>query len=237
MPIWYKLEDAEHRTVSGEVLCAFELVDVQQSNFKKPNINPPCKMTKKWANIITLGLRDIQSTFGCHKPFIEFEANGTMYSTEKSNQPDSRNPNFCQILKLEVNLPEKNIFLPNLNLTIKDALFGGLIKRKLGFASVEVQDLIDPENAEQFKLTEEEKEALEIRARALAKRKELGEQKYDEEKERERMEDYGMDPADHQRVWLCTLWLNGPIQSAKGDHLQYLRVSQTVTARDHVHGL
>ncbi len=63
-PQWYKLENAEHRSVSGEVLCAFELIDVQQSNFAKPVINPPCKMTKRWLHCITLGLRDIQSTLG-----------------------------------------------------------------------------------------------------------------------------------------------------------------------------
>ena len=121
-PQWYQLEDAEHRAVDGEVLAAFELIDITQSNFKRPQINPPCKMIKKWAHVITLGLRDIQSTIGVNKPFIEFECNGSMYSTEKSNMPSSRNPNFCQILKLEVTLPEQTIFLPNLNLTIKDSV-------------------------------------------------------------------------------------------------------------------
>merc|ERR1712045_99336 len=140
MPHWYKLEDAEHNAVSGEVLCALELIDIKQSGFKKPDINPPCKLEKKWLHCITLGLRDIQSTFGCHKPYIEFEMNGSIYKTEKSNRPDSRNPNFCQILKFEVLLPTEDIFLPNLNLTIKDSLFGGLIKRKLGFASIEIED-------------------------------------------------------------------------------------------------
>lgn len=121
-PQWFKLEDAEHRSVSGEVLAAFELVDVAQSNFKRPLINPPCKMIKKWAHVITLGLRDIQSTIGVNKPFVEFECNGNQYSTEKSNNPTARNPNFCQILKLEVTLPVHSIFLPNLNLTIKDSV-------------------------------------------------------------------------------------------------------------------
>ena len=121
-PQWFKLEDAEHRAVDGEVLAAFELIDVAQSNFKRPQINPPCAMIKKWLHMITLGLRDIQSTIGVNKPFIEFECNGTMYLTEKSNNPSSRNPNFCQILKLEVSLPQQSIFLPNLNLTIKDSV-------------------------------------------------------------------------------------------------------------------
>eukprot|EP01083_Nonionella_stella_P233022 821433_1 len=172
-PQWYKLEDAEHRAVAGEVLCAFELIDVKQSNFKKPIINPPCKMMKRWLHCITLGLRDIQSIFGCHKPYVEFEMNGTVYKTEKSNRPDGKNPNFCQILKFEVMLPQKHIFLPNLNLTVKDSLFGGLIKRKLGYASIEVEDLITPEAAEQFKLTETEIEQKQIRLDGIQKLEEF----------------------------------------------------------------
>jgi len=192
-PRWFKLEDAEHRTVSGEVLCAFELVGVKQSNFKKPNINPPCAMVKKWASIVTLGLRDIQSTFGCNKPYIEFEANGTCYATEKSNRPSARNPNFCQILKLEVDLPEKRIFLPNLNLTIKDSLFGGLITRKLGFASIEVEDLIDADAAEQFKLTDAQKEEQEIRQRAKEKMGRVEEENV--EVEEQKHEEFGLSGA------------------------------------------
>eukprot|EP01084_Bolivina_argentea_P074119 134467_1 len=44
-PQWYRLEDAEHKAVAGEVLCAFELIDAFESNyFRKPRIHPPCRM-------------------------------------------------------------------------------------------------------------------------------------------------------------------------------------------------
>eukprot|EP01083_Nonionella_stella_P261499 890331_1 len=94
-------------------------------------------------HIITLGLRDLQTSFGLiHKPFIEFEINGIVYKTEASNVPTSRNPNFNQILAFPVELPESKddeIFLPNLNLTLKDSLCGGAIKRVIGYASQELK--------------------------------------------------------------------------------------------------
>ena len=164
-PQWYSLEDAEGNQVTGTVLVSFQLIDIKQASFKRPNITPSFNR-HRWLNIHTLGLRDIQSTFGCNKPFVQFEMNGSLYKTEKSNQPSSRNPNFCQILKFEVRLPDKDIFLPNLNLTIKDSLFGGLIKRKLGYASVEVERLITSEAAEEFKYTQDQLEQKAIREAA-----------------------------------------------------------------------
>ena len=185
-PKWYGLCDAEHNTVSGEVLCAFELIDIQQSDIKVININPPCKMIPKVAHCITLGLRDIQSIFGVHKPYLEFESSGSLYKTDTSNRPDSRNPNFCQILKVEVMLPVEKIFLPNLNLTIKDSLFGGLIKRKIGFASIELEDILY--NADLFKYTEFESDQKELRDEAQAEL-ELIENKQNEEKASEYKDD------------------------------------------------
>eukprot|EP00485_Elphidium_margaritaceum_P001758 CAMPEP_0202694498 /NCGR_PEP_ID=MMETSP1385-20130828/8345_1 /ASSEMBLY_ACC=CAM_ASM_000861 /TAXON_ID=933848 /ORGANISM="Elphidium margaritaceum" /LENGTH=1708 /DNA_ID=CAMNT_0049350357 /DNA_START=54 /DNA_END=5180 /DNA_ORIENTATION=+ len=169
-PRWYPLYDAEHNVQDGsEVLCAFELIDIKQAAIETMSIKP--KMNRRrWLHIHTLGLRDIQSTFGCHKPYVQFELVGNKYETSKSNQPDSKNPNFCQILKFEVRLPEKDIFLPNLNLKVYDALFGGLIKRVLGYASVEVEDLIDMQRAmEYFGQTEQQLELNSIRNAAAEK--------------------------------------------------------------------
>eukprot|EP00488_Nonionellina_sp_1-RS-2012_P001620 TRINITY_DN2642_c0_g1_i1.p1 TRINITY_DN2642_c0_g1~~TRINITY_DN2642_c0_g1_i1.p1 ORF type:complete len:184 (-),score=34.91 TRINITY_DN2642_c0_g1_i1:252-803(-) len=92
-PIWYNLENAQQESVSGEILCAFELIDVKQGNFEMPIVNPPCRMEKQWLHCCTLGLREIQSTFGVNKSFIEFEING--YNVIKPNdrrRPNSRNP-------------------------------------------------------------------------------------------------------------------------------------------------
>ena len=129
-PIWYKLEDAEGRRVDGEVLVAFELVDFEPSNFwetdpirmnsRKLMLRPP--VIETFVNIITLGLRDIQSVLGVNKPFIEFECNGKKYKTETSNHPSSRNPNFCHILNMKLKLPEDPRYAPCLNLTLKDSV-------------------------------------------------------------------------------------------------------------------
>ena len=125
-----------HQQVEGEVLVSFELTQDRRIDKIPRDLRP--KMQMQWMHIITLGLRDIQSLLGVHKPFIEFEVNGIIYQTEHSNIPSARNPNFNQILHFRVELPVNPLFMPSLNVTIKDAIGGGIFKRQIGYASVDL---------------------------------------------------------------------------------------------------
>ena len=124
-PKWYSLTDAEGCTVNGEVLAAFQLLEHHQFDFSPPpDLNVFRKAEKtRLINIITIGLRDIQSVF-VNKPFIEFECRGEMERTEPSNIPSSRNPNFHgkDAKGFEIADPKQPVFLPNLKLTVKDSV-------------------------------------------------------------------------------------------------------------------
>ena len=181
---WYDLQDAENKPVCGQVLASFELIDHPgEEKESRPNLKALATGSgdnKRLVNIYTLGLRDIQSRMGCNKPFTEFEINGLKYSTETSNIPTSRNPNFCQILKFQVTLPDEDTYFPNLNLTVKDSLFGGLIKRTLGYASIEVKELLEEKDITEsiFRETLDDKELKAIREQANDEAAEEEEQKY-----------------------------------------------------------
>ena len=159
-PTVYHLEDINHHQVEGEILVYFELSKDRQTNDiprdKDNNIDIKPKTKLKWMHIITLGLRDIQSLFGVHKVYIEFEINGTVYETEHSNMPEPRNPNFNQLLHFKVLLPVDALFLPNLNVKIIDALCGGMIKRQIGYASIDLAELMEGDISNDF--VNEEKE-------------------------------------------------------------------------------
>merc|ERR1712228_514839 len=82
-------------------------------------------------------------------PYIKFRINDKSFKTKKSNLPSNTNPNFLQVVKLKVALPHNPLYAPSLRLTVKDALFGGMVKRTIGNASISIQDLI--ENPNMFK--------------------------------------------------------------------------------------
>ena len=137
-PTWFQLEDSNHQQVEGEVLVYFELTRDRSIDGIPRSIKPKTHM--QWMHIITLGLREIESLFGVHKPFIEFEVNGITYETVHSNIPSARNPNFNQILHFKVSLPVDPLYMPSLNITIKDAIAGGVFKRQIGFASIDLAE-------------------------------------------------------------------------------------------------
>ena len=123
MPQWFSLTDAEGNKVDGEVLVEFQLMEPYQFDFSpSPNLNVFRMSAKTRAiNVITIGLRDIQSTF-VNKPYIEFECRGDVEQTKESNVPSSRNPNFNIESKLVIASPKRPTFLPNLKLIVKDSV-------------------------------------------------------------------------------------------------------------------
>merc|ERR1712228_700101 len=144
------------------------------------------EMETKWLHIITLGLRDVQSLLGVHKLFIEFEINGIIYKTEKSNIPSARNPNFNQILHFKVRLPKRRIFLPAFNLTIKDALCGGAIQRQIGYASIDLYQFF-PKDEQKVDEVKDEESYLG-----------LSDDEYDDEKDDEKKENIGLLSGDEK---------------------------------------
>eukprot|EP01084_Bolivina_argentea_P209778 357250_1 len=178
-PQWYQLKNTISSSIFADVLCAFELLDKKQIEFESQRIlkNPPCKMESKWLHCFILGLRDIQSEFICNKSFLQVEINEKTYQTKTSNIPNPQNPNFCQIFRFEIMLPNNYMLLPNLNLTVTDTTFGGSVQRRLGFVSVKLQDLMTDESKTQFKMTQDEIKRQNIRTIAIQQQKDKDEEK------------------------------------------------------------
>lgn len=146
VPTWYDLYTWDNRLVPGEarVLMAFQLLsaaEIQDKNNQMPSISPPTvPMTLE---VTTLGLRDLTSTLGVHKTYLEFELpSGQRFKTLPSKLPSPKSPNFLQVLKIPVDLPTERIFAPKLDVEVRDILFGGLVKRMIGSTSLDLSDFM-----------------------------------------------------------------------------------------------
>jgi hypothetical protein len=150
-PEWFPIFSWDNKPIAeSKLLMTFQLLTTAQVQaIPVPIIKPPTiPMT---IELTTLGLRHLNSTLGVHKTFIDFEVpGGKRFRTRPSKLPVPRNPNFCQVLKIPVDLPLDRIFAPTLNIEVRDLLFGGLIKRIIAANGLDLgqfmeQDLKDPE--------------------------------------------------------------------------------------------
>eukprot|EP00808_Paulinella_micropora_P000340 g32402.t1 len=144
-PKWYRCTDFEGKALpQTQVLASFQLLTGNQQKdlgAVPESIRPPCRTI--FLEITTLGLRDLQSTMGVHKTFLDFELpNGKRFHTKESRLPSAKNPNFLQKLVIPVEIPEDSIFAPILDIEIRDVLFGGLTKRMIGSGSLEMQQFL-----------------------------------------------------------------------------------------------
>eukprot|EP01084_Bolivina_argentea_P053518 98261_1 len=170
-PTLYDLKHPENSNpTDGEILAKFTLVSKDRkqvgletkiiesenwlSRIKPPNTKPHS------IHIIVLGLRDITSLLGVHECYIQFELGGKKYRSRKSNYPEPWNANYCEIIHFDVELPEDIMFLPNLNIYVIDSLFGGLIERNIGYASIQVAELMRTEEQRITFLTKQQTEQM-----------------------------------------------------------------------------
>jgi hypothetical protein len=107
-----------------------------------PNLCP--KSVPMVLEVCSLGIRNLVSILGVHKPRIEFDApNGKRYRTDKSARPSTRNPNFLQILSIPISVPLDPKFAPSLNLSVIDCILGGFVKRRIGVSSILLEKYIE----------------------------------------------------------------------------------------------
>jgi len=149
-PKWYSLTDVDGNPVEGQVLACFQLLPIEKRNISIPSLKPPT--VPMYLEIVSLGLRSLQSTLGINKPRIEFELpNGKRFMTDSSCVPDSHNPNFLQVLKLPLQVPENRIFAPALNVEVRDLLFGGWVKRRIGVSCLLLENYMKDDDAGEWK--------------------------------------------------------------------------------------
>ena len=113
--------------------------------------------------VAVLGHRGLQSArqldhsvvvIGPRRPFVEVDAGrgggggggrrggggggsrSLMRRTSARNTPSVINPSYMEVLEIQLPLPLNSLFLPSVNIRVKDALFGGLRTPTLGTATV-----------------------------------------------------------------------------------------------------
>jgi hypothetical protein len=93
-----------------------------------------------------------KGSFGAtpNRPFVEIAvgsvADGQTARTSGSNSPSPINPTYKEgLLELSLQLPKEALYLPTLNVTVRDTLFGGLQTPELGVASMSLEQCMPSE--------------------------------------------------------------------------------------------
>merc|ERR1712087_525335 len=179
-PTWFPLSTFEGVPIpDAKILATFQILKQEELAIlgpQMPNIKPATDL--KYLQIVTLGLRNMQSALGLNKLMTEFELpNGKRFGTTQSRVPSAKNPNFLQILKIPIDIPIQRIFSPVVDIEVRDTLFGGLIKRLIGTAVLDLSKFLDDDAEEKLEIPTDESVARARAESAERKKKEEEEKK------------------------------------------------------------
>eukprot|EP01083_Nonionella_stella_P294532 1001194_1 len=138
-PKWMKLHDSDNKLSKGEILISFKLLKLPMATqvMLPRSLRPPTN--KRWLQVVTLGVRDLNSAFGVTKPFLQFKLpRGAIFNTLTSSKPSPSNANFLQILKIPLEIPVDRLYAPMVTLNAKDSKFGGYLTIHLASAAINV---------------------------------------------------------------------------------------------------
>ncbi|MES1910298.1 MAG: hypothetical protein MHM6MM_002918, partial [Cercozoa sp. M6MM] len=159
-PHWITLCDADGNELAGQVLLSVDLLPSEQGGTAFEPLTPPGE--HKWLQMAMVGLRDITGRTLVRKPYVELVSEDNtrnqsqeLLRTRASNTPSRRDPNFLQLFKLPLRVPDDPLFAPTLQFAAKDSLFGGMVKRQIGMGSLDLEPFVrlahDPEAQEAFR--------------------------------------------------------------------------------------
>ena len=155
-PKWHQLYLPKSNAPQGEVLLSFYIFDKDHANMFR-QIDPIPKTIPYSFEINILGLRDIKplAMLPIKKAYIKFDMNSLNISGEKEDtlpakttQPKDKgsNPTINSALKFDLNLPELDIFMPQLQCEVYDYIFSGMINPTLGLFLLNIKELITETN-------------------------------------------------------------------------------------------
>jgi len=144
-PRWYHLyEQGTGEKMEGKVYVAVEFIDANQK--REPIFKIDKTANPFYLHLLTIGVRSMKSALGVHKPQIVYTAplgGGTEETrTEPSSNPSAKNANFLVIQKLPIKIPVDYELAPVINIIARDNLFGGLLKRSIGAAIIDLQQFM-----------------------------------------------------------------------------------------------
>lgn len=154
-PTWYHITTLDGQEIhDAKVLACFQLMDPTDPEVEALYQTPSSKKKKKYESIfpittpwhlqiVTLGLRNVQSPLGVNKCLVDFELpNGKRYGTKTSREPSAKSPNFLQVLKIPIDLPNNPMLTPIVDISVRDTLMGGWVKRLIGAASLDLSNYL-----------------------------------------------------------------------------------------------
>ena len=170
-PKWHQLYLPKSNSPQGELLLSFYIFDQKDEHkFMYRQINPVPKTKPYTFEINILGLRDIKplAMLPIKKAYIKFDMNSINVSGEpennlpsKTTQPKDKgsNPTINTSLKFDINLPENEIYLPQLQCQVFDYIFSGMFNPTLGVFLLNLRRLIKQtkEQIEEDKKSSKEK--------------------------------------------------------------------------------
>eukprot|EP00743_Colponemidia_sp_Colp-15_P011268 GILK01012542.1.p1 GENE.GILK01012542.1~~GILK01012542.1.p1 ORF type:complete len:1447 (-),score=299.86 GILK01012542.1:238-4578(-) len=149
-PHWYELSwDDMAEAGGGEILASFQILPRGPTIPRTivPTIEP--KLRTCWLEILLLGLRDLASyqLTAVQKPFVEFDLGdrrsiSKVLRTAAVNRPSGKNPNFADVYRVKVQIPEREIFAPKLNVTVFDYRLAGMHKPVIATASISLSSKV-----------------------------------------------------------------------------------------------
>ena len=165
-PKWHQLYLPKSNSPLGEILLSFYIFDDEHRHMIK-DLNPIPKTIPYSFEINILGLRDIKplAMLPIKKAYIKFDMNSLNVTGDKEDnlapkitQPKDKgsNPTINSALKFDLNLPESEIFMPQLQCEVYDYIFSGMMNPTLGLFLLNIQQLIKETN----KQIEEDKKVI-----------------------------------------------------------------------------
>jgi len=120
---------------NAAVLASVDVLPAGSSHQESPSLGAigPTESDFGLIQIAVLGLRNIESFQGIpiQNPLVEFhlgDASKTrnIFKTKRSNSPSGSNPNFGQLIEIPFRIPGDLVFLPRLQISVKESRLGGL---------------------------------------------------------------------------------------------------------------
>ena len=151
-PKWHKLFLPKSNKQQGQILLSFYIFD-SKNEYLANNINTKPDITLYNFEINILGLRQLKpcGIISVKKPFIKFDLN-SLNITGKPEDAHANittipcsggaNPTINSVIKFEVKLPNKDIYLPELQCEVYDHMLAGLHNPLLGVFSLNLKHII-----------------------------------------------------------------------------------------------
>eukprot|EP01114_Cavostelium_apophysatum_P012665 TRINITY_DN2890_c0_g1_i2.p1 TRINITY_DN2890_c0_g1~~TRINITY_DN2890_c0_g1_i2.p1 ORF type:complete len:2032 (+),score=608.70 TRINITY_DN2890_c0_g1_i2:72-6098(+) len=123
VPSWYPIYLKTPDRTEGAVLCSFQLIPYENVDkyLAPPDITP--KFKDCILEVSVVGLREMIPfrLLPMQKPFVQINCGSeAKVTTRTSTSPKSSSPNYLEVIRLDVKIPEDVMFAPPINIKVID---------------------------------------------------------------------------------------------------------------------